>query len=57
MSIDFDILCSELDNGRLERRDDSVRRIGDVLPFVLARYELGCPEAACEAIDKTPAAG
>ena len=57
MSIDFDILCTELDNGRLEPQDDSVRRIGDVLPFVLARYELGFPEAACEALDKTPAAG
>jgi hypothetical protein len=57
MSIDFDTLCNDLENGKLERQDDGVRRIGDVLPVVLARYDLGRLDGACEALDKAPAAG
>ena len=57
MSVYLDVIHTDRQVDSRERRDDTVRSIGEILPLVLARYELGCvdrdPEFRWETVKKS----
>jgi hypothetical protein len=52
MSAYLDFAATDRPSDPREFQDDSLRRIGEILPLVLAKYEIGChdrnPEVALE---------
>ncbi|MBI3838562.1 MAG: hypothetical protein HY288_11605 [Planctomycetia bacterium] len=38
LSIDLDIVCTDRQIGAPDRRENTVRVIGEILPFVIAMY-------------------
>lgn len=51
MSIYLDVVCTEPRIGLLERREQTVRAIAEILPFVLGKYGIGRKEVPQELPD------